>query len=83
VVAGGFATVGKIAPAEKINASYLDRVLHLLLSAPDIVEAILDGCQSAVGTLAMLMRPFAVGWGRQRATGCSPHASAPERVRNA
>jgi hypothetical protein len=33
--------------------------------APDIVEAILDGRQSAAMTLAVLMRPFAVGWDRQ------------------
>ena len=31
--------------AEKINASYVSRVLRLTLVAPDIVEAIMDGRQ--------------------------------------
>ena len=60
---GVFATVEELAAAEKINLSYVSRVLRLTLLAPDIVEAILDG------TLAVLMRPFAVGWERQRAIG--------------
>jgi hypothetical protein len=39
---GVFATVEEIAAAEKINASYVGRVLRLTLLAPDVVEAILD-----------------------------------------
>jgi hypothetical protein len=62
---GSFATVEEIATAEKINASYVGRVLRLTLLAPDIVEAILDGRQPAEMTLAVLMRPFAVGWWEQ------------------
>ena len=62
---GVFATVEEIATAEKINASYVGRVLRLTLLAPDIVEAILDGRQPAQITLAVLMRPFAVGWREQ------------------
>ncbi len=60
-----FATVEEIGAAEKINASCVSRVLRLALLAPDIVEAILDGRQPAVMTLAVLMRPFAVGWREQ------------------
>ena len=63
---GVFATVEEIAAAEKINASYVGRVLRLTLLAPDIVEAILDGRQPAGLTLAVLMQPFAVGWYAQR-----------------
>jgi hypothetical protein len=33
--------------AEKINESYVDRILRLTLLAPDIVEAILNGRQPA------------------------------------
>jgi hypothetical protein len=40
---GKHATIAEIAPAEKINASYVGRVLRLTLLAPDIVEAILKG----------------------------------------
>jgi hypothetical protein len=60
-----FATVEEIATAEKINASYLGRVLRLTLLAPAIVEAILDGRQSAETTLAVLIKPFEVGWREQ------------------
>jgi hypothetical protein len=35
-----FATVEEIAVAEKINPSYVGRVLRLTLLAPDIVDAI-------------------------------------------
>ncbi len=62
---GVYATVEEIAAAEKINASYVGRVLRLTLLAPDIVEAILDGRQPAHITLAILMRPFGVGWRAQ------------------
>jgi hypothetical protein len=54
-----------MAAAEKINASYVCRVLRLTLLAPDIVEAILDGRQPAAMTLAAVMKPFSLGWGRQ------------------
>ena len=58
---GTYATIAEIAAAEKINESYVGRVLRLTLLAPDIVEAILDGRQPAEMTLAVLMRPFPVG----------------------
>jgi hypothetical protein len=62
---GAFVTVEEIAAAEKINPSYVSRVLRLTL-APDIVEAILDGLQPAAMTLVVLMRPFEVGWDKQQ-----------------
>jgi len=36
-----FATLNELAAAEKINTSYVSRVLRLTLLAPNIVEAIL------------------------------------------
>ncbi|WP_317629018.1 hypothetical protein [Defluviicoccus vanus] len=60
---GAYGTVEEIAAAEKINASYVSRVLRLTLLAPDIVEAILDGRQPPAMTLAALMTPFPVAWG--------------------
>ena len=59
---GVYATVEDLAVAEKINSSYVSRVLRLTLLAPDIVESILDGRRPVEITLASLMRPFAVGW---------------------
>ena len=43
---GVVSTVGEIAAREKINKSYVSRVLRLTLLAPDIVEVILDGRQA-------------------------------------
>ena len=63
---GTHATIAEIAAAEKINESYVGRVLRLTLLAPDIVEAILGGRQPVHMTLAVLMRPFEVGWREQR-----------------
>lgn len=63
---GVHATLEDIAAAEKINASYVSRVLRLTLLAPAIVEAILDGRQGPEITLARLMKPFPVEWERQR-----------------
>jgi hypothetical protein len=63
---GTHATIAEIAAAEKINESYVSRVLRLTLLAPDIVEVILDGRQPAEMTLAALMQPFAVGWDAQK-----------------
>jgi hypothetical protein len=64
---GEYATIREIAAAEKINETYVGRVLRLTLLAPDLVEAILAGRQPAEMTLAVLMRPFPVGWREQRA----------------
>ncbi|KQZ27879.1 hypothetical protein ASD50_20225 [Mesorhizobium sp. Root552] len=60
--AGVHATVEDVAAAEKINPSYVSRVLRLTLLAPAIVEAILDGRQGPEITLAALMKPFPVAW---------------------
>jgi hypothetical protein len=63
---GEFATVQDLADAEKINPSYLARILRLALLAPDLVEAILDGRQAAGLHLEVLLAPFPVEWERQR-----------------
>lgn len=63
---GRFATVNELASAEKINPSYVSRVLRLTLLAPDIVDAILDGRQPEGLTLPALMKPFPVEWKEQR-----------------
>jgi hypothetical protein len=63
---GEYATIREIAIAEKINESYVGRVLRLTLLAPDIVEAILGGRQPAEVTLAALLRPFPIEWIQQK-----------------
>jgi hypothetical protein len=47
---------------EKINSSYVSRMLRLTLLAPDSAEAILDGRQPEGMTLPGLMQPFPVKW---------------------
>lgn len=63
---GRFASVTELAEAEKINPSYLCRILRLTLLAPDIVEAILDGRQAAGLQMDTLMGPLPVEWRHQR-----------------
>ena len=63
---GEYGSITDLAAAEKINQSYVCRVLRLTLLAPDVVEAILDGRHTAEMTLATMMEPFPVGWQEQR-----------------
>jgi hypothetical protein len=63
---GRFAAVTELAEAEKINQSYLCRVLRLTLLAPDIVEAILDGRQPAGLQMDDLLKPMPLEWVVQR-----------------
>ncbi len=63
---GRYGTLNELAAAEKINLSYVSRLLRLTLLAPEIVEAILDGRQPDGMTLPALMEPFPVEWERQR-----------------
>lgn len=64
---GTSATSQDLASAEKINPSYLARILRLTLLAPDIVEALLGGRQSVDFQLVHLLKRFPVIWEEQRA----------------
>jgi len=63
------------ARAEKINPSYVGRVLRLTLPAPEIIEAILEGRQPAGMTMAGLLTGFPVVWAEQRAVFVDESAS--------
>jgi hypothetical protein len=63
---GAHTTITEIAAAEKINQSYVCRILRLTLLAPDVVEAILDGRQPAALQLPTLFKPLPSDWGAQR-----------------
>ncbi len=65
---GAACSVSDIARQEKLNTSYVSRVLRLTLLAPDIVEAVLEGRQAAGITLQGLLEPFPVEWDRQSRT---------------
>ena len=62
---GVYTTVEEIAAAEKINTSYVSRILRMTLLAPEVVEMIIDDRQSADLTLAKLTKPFSVEWKEQ------------------
>jgi hypothetical protein len=74
---GAFATINELAAAEKINPSYVSRVLRLTLLAPKMVEAILDGRQPEGVTLPGLMEPFPVEWARQQDQRLRPSTLPP------
>ena len=63
---GFYATIEEIAAAEKINTSYVSRILRLTLLAPEIIEMIIDGRHPTELTMAALMKPFPVEWPEQR-----------------
>ena len=63
---GRYSSAADLAAAEKINPSYVSRVLRLTLLAPDIVEAIVEGRQADGIEAAVLLQPFSADWGEQR-----------------
>jgi hypothetical protein len=63
---GEYASSAELAKAEKVNDSYLSRILRLTLIAPDLVEAILGGSQPSTLQLDDLLKPLPVAWSQQR-----------------
>lgn len=63
---GTYTCLDDIARSEKIGASFVSRYHRLVLLAPDIVEAILEGRQPAHLTLNELLAPFPVDWEMKR-----------------
>jgi hypothetical protein len=63
---GRYATVKELAAAERVDASYVSRVLRLTLLAPDLIEAILQGTQPEHVTRPWLERALPDAWHAQR-----------------
>ena len=63
---GEYSSSAELAKAEKVNDSYLSRILRLTLIAPDIIEAILSGRQPCTLQLDDLLKPLPAAWERQR-----------------
>src|ERR671910_1816745 len=63
---GRYGSVVELAEAEKINKSYVSRILRLSLLAPPIIEAILNGRQPPMLGLPVLLEPLPVEWEAQR-----------------
>ena len=62
---GTYATIEDLAAAEKINPSYVSRILRLAYLSPVIVQAILDGKHPAWLTMRHLLEPFPTDWKQQ------------------
>ena len=63
---GRYSSAAELATAEKINPSYVSRVLRLTLLAPDIVEAIVEGRQTEIVEADLVLKPFSAVWAEQR-----------------
>ena len=63
---GECGSITELAAAEKVDRSYLCRVLRLTLLAPELVEIIMDGRQPEEVTLPALMKAVPVEWEKQR-----------------
>jgi hypothetical protein len=62
---GTFGTITELARAEKINSSYVSRILRLTLLAPDLVQAILSASLDRAVTIDFFMKPFPSNWREQ------------------
>jgi hypothetical protein len=62
---GDYNSIAELAAAEKINRSYVSRVLRLTLLAPEIVESAVAGCQGEATTLERMFRIFPAEWAKQ------------------
>ena len=60
--------MAELAQPAGIAVSYVTRILGLMLLAPDIVEAILNGRHGPEITLARLLNPTPATWTGQRRT---------------
>ena len=64
---GSYQSIGELAKAEGVDRSYAGKVMRLMLLAPDLVEAILDGTEPKTLALARLLVPFPNDWKKLRA----------------
>ena len=71
---GECSSITELAAAEKINRSYICRVLRLTLLAPEIIEAIMDGRQPEEVTLPALMKGSPAEWQAQASSDMKARA---------
>ena len=69
---GEFSSSAELAKAEKVNDSYLSRILRLTLIAPAIIEAILIGRQPSTLQLDDLLKPLPATWVLQHSALFNP-----------
>jgi hypothetical protein len=69
---GEYTSSAELAKAEKVNDSYLSRILRLTLIAPDITEAILAGRQPSTLQLNDLLKRLPSAWAKQHSVLFDP-----------
>ncbi|MGG5823845.1 hypothetical protein [Falsiroseomonas sp. HW251] len=69
---GRYASISEMAAAERIERAYLGTLLRLTLLAPEIVQAIVDGCHPEGMALPALMKLIPVEWESQRRLDVPP-----------
>jgi hypothetical protein len=69
---GEYASSAELAKTEKVNDSYLSRILRLTLIAPDLIEAILSGRQPSTFQLDEMLKPLPAAWALQHSALFSP-----------
>ena len=62
---GEYASAAELAKAEKVNDSYVSRILRLTLLAPDIIETIVDGRQPSTMQVDDLLKQLPAEWEQQ------------------
>jgi len=67
-----YSSSAELAKAEKVNDSYLSRILRLTLIAPDLIEAILAGRQPSTLQLDDLLKPLPATWVLQHSALFNP-----------
>ncbi|WP_366942790.1 hypothetical protein [uncultured Paracoccus sp.] len=72
---GEFASISELAEREGIAFTYMARLMRLSLLAPEIVDAIMEGRQPEIVTLANMMDPFPLDWKEQRIRFLQPGTS--------
>jgi hypothetical protein len=67
IESGKYPSAAELAKAEKVNDSYLSRILRLTLLSPAIIEAILSGRQAPGLELSDLLKSIPAEWAEQGA----------------
>jgi hypothetical protein len=66
IESGEYESAAELAKAEKVNDSYLSRILRLTLLSPEIVEAIVAGQPPPTLQVDDLLRPLPARWQQQK-----------------
>ena len=73
---GTYSCAADLAKAEKVNDSYVSRILRLTLLSPDVVEAVVSGRQPGTLQVDDLLKPLPSLWQQQKSIlGWAPRTS--------